>query len=573
MTELHPSEPEPAAPTDADDGGLDRLRELLVGRERAELVELGKRLDRHRVSAEEVSQVLPEAVTLRTRRDSLLADTLTPTIENAIAHSVQRNPRPLTDAIFPLIGPAIRKALREALATLVEGINRTVEHSLSPQGIRWRIEARRTGRPFAEVVLKHSLVFRVEEVFLIHRDAALALEHMVAPTITSRDPDLISSMLGAIQDFVADSFAEGEGGHVAQIEFGDRQLLVAQGPAALVACTVRGLAPTSLRSQVQEALERIHAELGKELGEFDGDDAPFLTARPVLEELLLEERAKTEKRSRPPWPILACGAVLLVLAILWIVHVFQERRQWSRAKEAVASEVGIVVTEAHRADGRYVFSGLRDPLAADPKDVIEGLGLDRERVEDRFVAFPSSAPALVVERARRVLQPPATVTLAFDDGHLALRGQARHSWIAEATQRAAGLAGVDAVDREDLLDLDLRRVEELAARVEARGIPFASGAQRVDEAEPEVIAMREDLQSLEQAVAGTGIALAVTVVGHVAAGEPEALGLDRARAVGSLLERCPSLLHLAPVASAVPDAARATLRIQRLADQTERGRR
>ena len=58
---------------------------------------------------------------------------------------------------------------------------------------------------FAEVVLKHTLVYRVEHVFLIHRHTGLLIAHAASQDATSQDPQLVSSMLSAIQDFVRDS--------------------------------------------------------------------------------------------------------------------------------------------------------------------------------------------------------------------------------------------------------------------------------------------------------------------------------------------------------------------------------
>ena len=92
--------------------------------------------------------------------DPELARALAPPVEKAITASVRRDPKPLADAIFPIIGPAIRKAVAASLAAMVESMNRTLEHSVSWRAIRWRLEARRTGRTFGEVVLLHTLLYR-----------------------------------------------------------------------------------------------------------------------------------------------------------------------------------------------------------------------------------------------------------------------------------------------------------------------------------------------------------------------------------------------------------------------------
>ena len=60
-------------------------------------------------------------------------------------------------------------------------------------------------------MLKHTLVYRVEHVFLIHRHTSLLIAHAASQDATSQDPQLVSSMLAAIQDFVRDSFSEQQG--------------------------------------------------------------------------------------------------------------------------------------------------------------------------------------------------------------------------------------------------------------------------------------------------------------------------------------------------------------------------
>ena len=133
---------------------LAELRELLLGPERRRLKELEQRLDAVGMSGDELAELLPEAIALRSGRDRQLARALAPTIEGAIGESVRRNPREIASAIFPVLGPAIRKAIAETLAGLVASINSTIEHSLSPRGLRWRVEAWRSRsriRPIARV--------------------------------------------------------------------------------------------------------------------------------------------------------------------------------------------------------------------------------------------------------------------------------------------------------------------------------------------------------------------------------------------------------------------------------------
>src|SRR5215210_1266805 len=241
--------------------GLDELRRLLIGPEQQELVRIQEQLDRRdELRPEEVSRVLPEAVRLRSNQDKKVTEALLPTVEEAIGISVRKNPQTLVDALFPVIGPAIRRAISEALTGMVQTMNQTLEHSLSVQGLKWRLEAWRTGKSFGEVVLLHTLLYRVEQVFLIHKETGLLLQHVVAGTSSIQDADMVSGMLTAIQDFVHDSFSSQQSDTLETLQVGGLTVWIEQGPLAILAGVIRGNAPQELRTTFHETLERIHLE-------------------------------------------------------------------------------------------------------------------------------------------------------------------------------------------------------------------------------------------------------------------------------------------------------------------------
>ena len=155
------------------------------------------------------------------------------------------------------MGPAIRKSITEALRGMLETFNEALEHSLSWRGIQWRVEAFRTGRPFSEVVLMHSLLFRVEQVFLIHRETSLVLNHVVAPAVATQDASLVSGMLAAIQQFVKDSFESQRSNSLDRMDVGELEVWIEEGPGAVLAAVIRGHAPESYRTAMKEALENI----------------------------------------------------------------------------------------------------------------------------------------------------------------------------------------------------------------------------------------------------------------------------------------------------------------------------
>jgi OOP family OmpA-OmpF porin len=460
---------------------LAELRELILGAERRRLRELERRLDAASVTPAQLADLLPEAIARRARLDGQLARALAPTIEGAIGESVRRNPREIATAIFPVLGPAIRKAIAEALAGLVASINRTIEHSVSPRGIRWRIEAWRTGIPFAQIVLKHALVYRVEQVFLIHAETGLLLAHASAPDLPPGDGDLISGMLTAIRDFVADSFApEREAGGLRRFCVGELTVMVEQGPRALMAAVVRGEAPDTLLARLQNALEAVHLQFARELAVFDGDAAPFAPARPRLAECL-ETVVATDppdgRRGRAAWLPWVAVAALLVLAIAWLA--VRAERRWTRAVAALESAPGIVLARAERGGGRWRFTGLRDPDAAAPAAILAAAGVDTEGVAQRWEPFVSLQPAMVLARARHRLAPPAGLRMTLAADTLRLHGSAPIDWLAATARLAALPAGVSALDPSGVTPETPPALARLRADVEGQRILFDVGSARL----------------------------------------------------------------------------------------------
>jgi len=372
----------------ASGGDYARLRELLVGPEQSRLEELQRRLDDRQLRTEDLSQIVAEAIALRARRDRSLQQALNPMIEEAVRISVTRDPSVLANTLFPVIGEAVRKSVAHALRGLVESINQTLERSLSLEALKWRIEALRTGRTFGEIVLTRSLRYRVEQVFLIHRETGLLLQHVARADQVIQDSDLVSGMLTAIQDFVRDSFA-GTGGHeIETIELGEFNLWVQHGPKAILAAVVSGTPPPELRSLLQRALEQVEAECGLLLSPFKGDATAFAQARPLLESCLLGRQAQRSATHSRSFFVAFAAALLLAIGLLIFFSVRAHRR-WDYLVERLRKEPGIVLTGAERSWGKYELVGLRDPLSTDPDRLIRASGIDPGKVRSRWEPYVS----------------------------------------------------------------------------------------------------------------------------------------------------------------------------------------
>ncbi len=527
-----------------DEQSMAELRTLLLGPAEGQIAEVHERLTNPRRQLEEVSHVLPAAIAVRSREDDELTDALAPTVAAALERSVRKDPQPLADAIFPIMGPAIRKAIATALSGMVQSLNQSLTYSLSITGLKWRLEALRTGKSFAEVVMLHTLLFRVEQVFLIHKETGLLLHQASALGTQSQDADMVSAMLTAIQDFVHDSFTTPKGDDLETLKVGELTVLIERGPLAVLAGVIRGNAPQDLTGVFQETLERIHLQFGVALNEFKGDAAPFAATAPLLEDCLQahydsQQQPSTAGRKLTPFTVIV--SILLLALLIWGFFWLRDKRRWDAYVEKLRNEPGIIVAETGKRDGKYFLSGLRDSLARDPQLVLRDSRIDPRTVVSHWEPFQALTPEFVLARARNLLTPPATVRLSLKDGVLEAEGFASHQWVTE-TRRSArfvpGLAGL----RDDRL-LDLNRIEDpLLMFVFDRSDLVPGQTERFN-------LLAADIQRLQAQAEALQKNMRLEISGHTDGSGTEArnttLSQERAQAVASELEaRLPKWTNL-----------------------------
>ena len=518
-----------ARPTDPD---LDRLRRLIVAVEQDRLDELEHRLDDPDVRAEEISLVLPESLARSAHDGNRLSLALAPAVEAALTISITKNRKHLAEALAPAMGPAIRRAIAETLRAMVDSFNQVLQHSLSARSLRWRVEAWRTGRPFAEVVLSHSLVYKVEQVFLVHRQSGVLLQHVAADHTAAQDGDLVSGMLTAIQDFVRDSFSVGAEEGVDTMRVGNLSVLVEQGEEAYLAAVVRGMPPVSLRTVLRDALESIHLEMGEVFEAFAGDTAPFEDVTPHLEGCLQMQVAG--KRERRYWlaPAIAAGVVAILLAV-WMILAWRASRRWDAYLARLDAEPGITVVQEDGGTWRSSVAGLRDPHAADPLAMLGEYGLRADRVTSRWDPFVSQETATVLARARTLLDAPESVRLSLVEGVLAASGSASHRWIVGAGTRAVGLPGVVRFDTSGLTDEGLAALAPARQRLEEIVLRFDVGAAELPSHEDAALDRAAgSIAELGRIGSEVGIEVRVDVIGHTdgTGSEGTNVRLSRARA-------------------------------------------
>ncbi len=445
------------------DNSLVELRRLLVGPLQKQFDEMQELMRDQGLHPDEISKILPEAIMLRSARDKQMVRAIEPLTEEAIKSSIEKDPRNLVEVLVPVMLPAIKRAITTLIKEMIQSFSATLEHGLSMRGLKWRYEAFKSKKPFGEVALLHSLVYQVEQIFLIHKESGLVLQHVVSDEAVAQDPDMVSAMLTAIQDFVRDSFGTGaKDENLENLQFGDRSVWIEQSSQAVLAGIVWGTAPEDLRSLLRDTLNAIHFEQLDNLRGFNGDTEPFERTEGRLSECLKNQFKPKRQNPLFLWTILTLVAIGIGCGAFFLVR---DHLRWKDYLERLHEAPGIVITEAERRSGAYHVFGLRDTLAKDPEAMLSASKIDPAKVRFNWELYHSSHPEFIIRRITSILRPPSTVSFEIRDNILYGKGSASHHWIEEAKKLAEAIPGVLGLRTDDIIDSDLKGIEVIAEKI------------------------------------------------------------------------------------------------------------
>ncbi|MDX8381294.1 MAG: hypothetical protein R8M14_04210 [Ghiorsea sp.] len=437
---------------DNTEDALQQLRNLLFVKETTRIDEIEEQLSNPEVHAQEVAKVLAEAIKIRNKSDDDLGKSLAPNIEKSIKESIARDPKALSDALFPVMGPAIRKSIQNSIAEMLQSLNQTLEHSFSSQGLKWRMEAFRTNKSFAEVVMLNTLVYRVEQVFLIHKETGLLLRHVSFDPALNEDADVISSMLTAVQDFIQDSFSGSTDQGIENLRMGDLEVVIEQGPHFVLAVVCRGNTPRSFSEKIQTVVEDIQKIHGEAFKTFEGDTEPFANTDEQLQPLLVsdfKENSDTKKKGSPIKLIVTAAVILITIIVWWTlnqVDKYAAQTAWDNYIERLELEPGIIISSVQQDDNHYTILGLRDPLSLDPYSLASNFDFKNIHIDFHMQPYHALQSELVLKRVTQLIQPPKSVLLSLENGTLNISGVTSEVWLSQAEKAALYVAGVDNID-------------------------------------------------------------------------------------------------------------------------------
>ncbi|MGB1004844.1 MAG: hypothetical protein ACPGVC_11465, partial [Salibacteraceae bacterium] len=408
---------------------LTELRNLILGLSPKELIVLQKWLKSEGDFTEHIGGILPKAVLLSIKREDALGAILLPVIEQAIFTSVQNNPTVLADALFPVMGAAIRKSISDTFREMIQSLNQTLENQFSFERIKWRLEAMFSSKSFAEIVLTKGVKYHVKSVFLIHKKSGLLIQDAYPKSATLNDADMVSSMLTAVQDFVKDSFSNqlSSSDTLDTIKLNEFNVWLEDAPLAYLAVVIEGSPPESVRQIFKTNLEDIHGKFAPILSEFEGDTEDGIPMIPFLKNCVIQQ-SNTEKKKNHTKTYVVLGVIISLIAF-WTFSVFQRNHQWNEFLSELKLQPSIVIIDSGYESGKHYVIGMKDGLAGDFNMLANKHNLQNTSINYTWTNYLSLHPEFVYQRLLKQIQPTKGVISYRQLDTIIFKGKANQDWI------------------------------------------------------------------------------------------------------------------------------------------------
>lgn len=428
---------------------LNELRQMIIGLDTEDLQRLSRLINNPEEFSKEISELLPHSIKLMLSNKKVSYAELIPVVESVLKDSITKNPHTLSDILFPVMLPAIRKAVAEDIKNMLDSLNTTLEQGFSPKRIGWRLKSIFSGVSYAEIVLSNAYIYRVKQVFLIHKKTGLLINSFSdSEDSVTKDDDMVSSMLSAIKDFVQDSFTVDKGNELNTIAVGKFNIWIEQGPGAILAAIVDGDAPTGFRKILKETIEKVHLKQAYDLEHFDGNIKVFEKSNIFLQSCIISEQKK--KKKKKPWIIIILLSAMLIGAGYWAYVTIEKSIRFTKLEKRLNGEPGIVITERSNNNGKVSFLGLKDPSAENPLSIASHFNIDSSDVEFNFSPYISLDGSIILKKANAILKPPKEVILSYNEGTLYATGEASDEWYQTALRNYSSVPGVYNINFEKL---------------------------------------------------------------------------------------------------------------------------
>jgi outer membrane protein OmpA-like peptidoglycan-associated protein len=369
----------------------------------------------------------------------------------------------MVDALYPVIGNTIAKYFSEA----IRSINEKVEQTFSIEGVQRKFRAKMQGVSEAELILKESVPFKVQAIFLIHNLSGLVMIDIQQSDLDSEaepiDADMLAGMLTAIRSFASECMSRSESNtELDAINYSGSKILLEVAGYCYLAVIINGEPDPVFVTKIRDIFGHIIQVYGDRLKEFDGDPETIPPEAEVELQTLMEiQQSKSVKKSGKTLFLLSLATLALIfIPIGFYQYQFQRDRQLeAKVLEALASTPELAVYRLNvAADGdRLKLTGklpnqdLRD-RAFQVAIVAAKSEITTDKINNNIYAVNVPPdPILVANEIQRLTKAlnytqGVKINSKFQNGQVTITGQIEQpSLIPKITQTFTKIAGVTSV--------------------------------------------------------------------------------------------------------------------------------
>ncbi len=413
----------------SDDAKLALLRAVAAGHLREEVVALNARLSQfeklfatNQNVVDFVATALPQAMQqahmprTRPHLDAAMGDPWIGAASYAAEHKLEG----ATQALSPIILPAIGQAVKERLAAL----SKAMERASPARRVQWKIKSLQTGLPLETVMEQDLDPFRVHSLLAVEMPAGNLLASYRVPEEgdaansdsksaehAEDDAYATAALLTALRSFVRDAGIGAGQGELSSIDVGKRTLHIGQQGSLMVAVEASG----SLALDLEPSM---HSEL-----------FPALRSAKSLDDrraVLARWRTGATDKTKPKSPSALKLILLICLALLaglWWAKRAVEQTDIARTLSRLRSAPGVASASYQRVDGGWQLFVAADPLAQVEPIVQDGL-IPRQKIGLLVDPVLSLDPTSTARALEQTLPPPVGVRLVVTRTEVRVLGTA-----------------------------------------------------------------------------------------------------------------------------------------------------
>ena len=415
------------------DQRLLELKSLLFGEEKNKIENIEPLVDTKmrdpKILGENFHQALNHS---STHHKESLSQELDPLIEDGISNSIKKNPENIINILTPIIGPAIRKSVADALKKFIENTNHMLENSFSPKHIKWRLQSWFSGTSYSDVVLANAYAYSVEDILLIDKNSGIliASAHHPNQSKLDKDEDLVSGMLTAIRQFTADTMSNSTENSLDRLEFGNSTILVKEGLHAYIAAVIEGTPNSELENFFIELNESLHLHNYP----FENPQEKSLIKEKLTSGLQtkhkpheIESASETSKQLKSK--IILTTIALAILSIIgWNFYNSALLQQQQKLVDQFISDVdmtaGFMVVHQELINDRFIVKAFKDIHTEIPKKQLVELQnkIHPKKITLIWKPYVSTEKHMVLEQLKQQVDIPPSLKLALKGNILNISG-------------------------------------------------------------------------------------------------------------------------------------------------------